>query len=91
MRARVRGMGPQQCRAARAWLGWSQEDLAKKSNVSGRTVAAFEREENQPQTNNLRSMERVILEAGLRLLFDTQGNPVGIALRDVNMSEIYNE
>ena len=38
-----RGMlTPEQCRAARAVLGWSREDLAQKAGVSAGTVVGFE-------------------------------------------------
>jgi DNA-binding XRE family transcriptional regulator len=36
-------MSPEQCRAARAWLGWKQQDLARRAKVSLSTVQAFEK------------------------------------------------
>jgi ribosome-binding protein aMBF1 (putative translation factor) len=64
---------PEQCRAARGWLGWSQDQLAAKSDVSVRTVAAFERGEQKPQRNNLAAMRRALQEGGVRLVFDPNG------------------
>ena len=34
---------PEQCRAARAWLDWSQNDLADAANISLSTVRDFEK------------------------------------------------
>jgi ribosome-binding protein aMBF1 (putative translation factor) len=73
-------MTPEQCRAARGWLGWSQVELAKRANVSTRTVAAFERADQTPQPNNLAAMRRAIEVAGIRLLFNRDGVSVGILL-----------
>jgi transcriptional regulator with XRE-family HTH domain len=70
---------PEQSRAARGWLAWSQAELAKQANVSVRTVAAFERSEKKPLLNHLAILRRVIETAGIRLLFDEDGAPAGIA------------
>ena len=72
----------QQSRAARGWLGWSQDELANQANVAVRTVASFERGEQIPRPNNLAAMRRVIEEAGVRLLFDNDGDAAGVARED---------
>ena len=77
-------MRPEQCRAARGWLGWSRDDLARQANVSLRTVAAFERHETTPQPNNLAAMRRAIEAAGVRLVFDKNGAAAGILRQDAN-------
>ena len=74
-------MTAEQCRAARGWLGWSQDQLAARSDVSVRTVAAFERGEQTPQRNNLAAMRRALEEAGVRLVFDENG-AAGIVRQD---------
>jgi transcriptional regulator with XRE-family HTH domain len=53
-------------------------ELAKKSNVSLRAIAAFERGEQRPRPNNLIAIRRAIEASGLRLLFDKNGAAVGI-------------
>jgi ribosome-binding protein aMBF1 (putative translation factor) len=74
-------MTSEQCRAARGWLGWSQDELARQAEVAVRTVAAFERGEQTPQRNNLTAMRRAFEAAGVRLVFDQIG-PAGILRRD---------
>jgi len=56
-------MSPEQCRAARAWLGWPQDALAKIANVGVSTVRDFEAGRREPTRNNLTAM-RVALEEG---------------------------
>ena len=70
---------PEQSRAARGWLDWSQEDLAKRANVSLSTVRDFEKGRRNPIANNLEAMERAFEVVGVVLQFD--GNkPAGITV-----------
>ncbi|MFG1189244.1 helix-turn-helix domain-containing protein [Xanthobacter flavus] len=63
-------MTPEQCRAARAWIDWSQDDLARAASVSLSTVRDFEKGRRVPIANNLTAM-RVALEArGARFVGD---------------------
>jgi DNA-binding XRE family transcriptional regulator len=73
-------MTPEQSRAARAWLSWSQGDLAQRAGVSLSTVHDFEKGQRTPTPNNLGAMRRAIEAAGIRLLFDQDGNATGITL-----------
>ena len=73
-------MSPEHCRAARAWLGWSQQELARRAHVGLSTVKDFERGDRKPMVNNLSAMRRVIEEAGVRLTFDSAGKPTGLAV-----------
>src|SRR5260221_10363187 len=75
-------LSPDQSRAARGWLGWSQDEFAKQANVALRTVASFERGQIIPRPNNLAAMRRAIEAAGVRLLFDESGFAAGIARGD---------
>ncbi len=84
MRARYLSvtMTPEQCRAARGWLDWSQPDLAKRSNVGLSTIRQFENGLRTPIANNLLAMKRAFEEAGLTLaespaglFFTGFGNP----------------
>jgi DNA-binding transcriptional regulator YiaG len=80
-------MTPEQSRAARAWLGWSQGKLAKRANVSLSTVHDFERGQRTPTANNLGSMRRAIEAEGIRLLFDDSGAAAGIARQGARISQ----
>jgi ribosome-binding protein aMBF1 (putative translation factor) len=72
-------MTPEQCRAARGWLGWSQQELAAKARVGVSTVRDFEAGRRQPIGNNLDALRRVIEDAGIRLLIRPDGSAEGIA------------
>jgi transcriptional regulator with XRE-family HTH domain len=67
----------QQLRAARAWLGLSQEELASQSGVARVTIANFENGRSVPQPRTLRDLQRTLEEAGIEFLFD-RGEGVGI-------------
>jgi ribosome-binding protein aMBF1 (putative translation factor) len=71
-------MSPEQSRAARGWLGWSQAELAAKANVSLSTVRDFEKGRHTPIANNIAAMRRVIESAGIRFAFAEDGSPTGI-------------
>ena len=73
-------MSPSQGRAARAWLDWSQEDLARRANVSVNAVRDFEKGRRSPITNNIEAMERAFVAAGIRLTFDPEGKPIGLTI-----------
>jgi ribosome-binding protein aMBF1 (putative translation factor) len=72
------GLTPEQSRAARGWLDWSQENLAKKANVSLSTVRDFEKGRRVPIANNLAALEAALAGAGIRLI-ETKGKATGIA------------
>jgi len=52
---------PEQCRSARAWLGWSQAELAERAKVGQSTVKDFESGKRTPIQATLAAM-RVVLE-----------------------------
>lgn len=74
-----RRMSPAQCRAARAWLDWSQQDLAKKANVGLSTVKDFENGNRKPIANNLNAIRAALENGGVKLLFDPKGDALGVA------------
>jgi transcriptional regulator with XRE-family HTH domain len=61
---------PEQSRAARGWLDWSQQNLAEQANVSLSTVRDFEKGRRIPIANNLNALRRAIEAQGIQLLFD---------------------
>ncbi|MFD1704826.1 helix-turn-helix domain-containing protein [Methylopila henanensis] len=64
-------MSPEQCRAARAWIGMSQEELAKAASVGLSTLRDFEKGTRTPVTNNLAAI-RAVLE-GKGFAFSEKG------------------
>jgi DNA-binding transcriptional regulator YiaG len=78
----VSRMSPEQSRAARGWLGWSQRELAAKANVALSTVRDFEKGRHEPRAAMLAAMRRVIEEAGIRLVFGPSGEAAGIVRDD---------
>lgn len=71
-------LSPEQSRAARGWLDWSQQDLADKANVSLSTVRDFEKARRLPISNNLDAMGRAFTDAGCAFETDGAGKAVGI-------------
>ncbi len=68
---------PEQCRSARAWLDWSQDDLASRANVSLSTVRDFEKGRRIPIANNIVAIETVLAAAGVTPT-SHNGEPAGI-------------
>ena len=66
-------MAPEQSRAVCAWLGWSQEELARRSKVSVNTVRNFERGQKSLHSNSVAAMRQAIEAAGIQLLFESSG------------------
>lgn len=60
---------PEQVRAARAWLHWSQEDLSTRSGVSPRSIARFEQGRSVPYADTLANLKQAFEAAGVRFLF----------------------
>ena len=63
-------LNPEQCRAARAWLGWSQDDLARRSGVALSTVRDFEKRLRTPIKNNLAAIQTALEAGGIMLISD---------------------
>ncbi len=75
-------LSPEQCRAARGWLGWSQEELSKRAKVGQSTLKDFEGGKRTPMRNNLEAIRAALEAAGVALSFDDDGRPTGIAVSD---------
>ena len=74
-------MTPEQCRAARGWLGWTQHELARRASVAKNTIHDFETGRRRPTRNNIAAIQRALETAGIFLLFDMLGNATGIQYR----------
>src|SRR4051794_61865 len=73
-------MSPEQCRAARALLGWSQEQLAEKASVSVTTLRNYERGATVPVINNLRALQAALDAGGVEFI-DANGGGFGVRLK----------
>jgi transcriptional regulator with XRE-family HTH domain len=70
-------MTPDQSRAARGLLDWSQAELAAQSNLSESTVRDFEKGRRVPSINNLAAIRRALEAAGVEFI---DGNQPGVRL-----------
>jgi transcriptional regulator with XRE-family HTH domain len=64
---------PKQCKAARAFLGWSQQDLADKLRITQKTLTDFERGITNPQRRIAEDIRTVLQEAGVKFENDDEG------------------
>ncbi len=71
---------PAQCRAGRALLDWSREQLVDASMVGLRTVVDFERGAREPRRVTLDALRRALEKAGIEFIAENGGGP-GVRLR----------
>ena len=71
---------PQQCRAARGLLDWSQADLAEKARVGIVTVRQFEADAHNPRRATIEVIKRALEFAGVEFI-DENGGGSGVRLR----------
>jgi transcriptional regulator with XRE-family HTH domain len=71
---------PAACRAARALLDWSQNQLAQAANVGQSTVRNFEAGRSTPVANNLDAIRRALETAGVEFIAENGGG-AGVRLR----------
>lgn len=69
-----------QCRAARALLDWTQQDLADRSGVACSTVRGFETGRHAPIRSNLRMLRTALEEGGVVFIEADMLGP-GVRLR----------
>ena len=70
-----------QCRAARALLAWTQDDLSARASVAKKTIADFETGKRRPYDRTLADI-RAALETGGVAFVDQNGMGPGVRLRD---------
>jgi len=71
-----------QVKAARALLGWSQEDLARYSSVSEPTIARLETREGKiaGRPNTAKKIKDALEKGGVEFIEENGGGP-GVRLR----------
>ena len=74
-------MTPTQCRAARALLDWTQDDLSREAAVGVVTLRQFERGATEPRRAILTALRRALEDAGVKFINGKGGGP-GVRLRE---------
>ncbi|OWV74708.1 XRE family transcriptional regulator [Rhizobium sp. R339] len=64
---------PAQCRAARALIGWSLDELSSASKISTQTIADFEAGILSPPERILQDMKRSFETAGVLFILENGG------------------
>ena len=75
-----RMISSEQCRAARALLDWSQDQLSKKASVGIVTVRQLEAGTHEPRRATLDVIKRALVDAGVDFIDENGGGP-GVRLR----------
>lgn len=68
-------MSAAQCRAARAIIGWSQEQLAESARVAKKTLADFETGNRSPYPRTLEAIRAALEAAGVQFIAENGGGP----------------
>ena len=77
LRATLVQVSPEHCRAARAWLGWTQAELAQRANIGLSAVKDFEKGNRRTLPAIRAQMQRAFEQAGVTFL------PRGIEAADL--------
>jgi len=69
---------PNQCRAARELVGWSREDLQKKTKLARETIGNFERGSGNLTMKTLDILKTTFENAGIEFVDD--GDRLGVVI-----------
>jgi ribosome-binding protein aMBF1 (putative translation factor) len=75
-------MSPEQVRAARNWLAWTQAELATRASVGLSTIKDYESGKRVPITNNLDAIKRALENGGIIFTQDSIRGPIASRLVD---------
>ncbi len=73
-------ISPGQARAARALVGWTQDQLISAAGIPKRTLARFELGEGTPQRRTLAAIRTALEAAGVEFIPENGGG-AGVRLR----------
>jgi DNA-binding XRE family transcriptional regulator len=76
---------PCQIRAARALIGWTQNELAVVASVSEMSIKNIERDSANPRVSTLASIKRALEAAGIEF---TNGGEPGVRLRKFRTGDV---
>ena len=71
---------PAEVRSARALLGWTQRDLARRAVISVSVVSAYETRKARPAPSTVRNLQRTLEAAGVEFIAEN-GEGAGVRLR----------
>lgn len=77
----IKVMSPNQCRAARSLLKWTQPRLAGASGVGLSTINRYENETRPPRKTAILRLQGALESAGVEFLFEDESRGVGVRLR----------
>jgi ribosome-binding protein aMBF1 (putative translation factor) len=69
-------MSPEQVRAARSWLAWTQAELAAKASVGLSTVKDYEGGTRTPIANNLEAIKKALESGGMKFTATSVSGPI---------------
>ena len=69
-------MSPEQVRAARNWLAWTQAELADRASVGLSTVKDYEGGKRTPIQNNLVAIQRALEAGGIQFIPEGIKGPI---------------
>lgn len=72
---------PDQCRAARTMLHWTQPMLSEAVGIARATIANFERGASTPHAGNLASLQAALEAAGIIFIEEDKTAGPGVRLR----------
>ncbi|WP_174064310.1 helix-turn-helix domain-containing protein [Agrobacterium larrymoorei] len=73
----LRMLTSSQCRAARALLNWSKQDLADQSKIDSAIISDFESGRSSAQGTTVEELQRCFERAGLKFIDDNQASAAG--------------
>jgi Predicted transcriptional regulators len=72
---------PGQCRAARGFLDWTQDELAERAGLSRSTIRDFEKGRHDLQPGSAQQVVRTLEDAGIVLIPASAEHGPGVCLR----------
>ena len=75
-------ISPEQCRAARALIGWTRHTLAWASDISERTLIEFERQARSPQRRTLAGLRSTLEDADVLFIDQNEEGGPGVRVRE---------
>ena len=69
-------ISPEQVRAARNWLAWTQAELANRAKIGLSTVKDYEGDKHTPNNNNLVAIQRALEASGMQFTATSESGPI---------------